>query len=427
MKIHVVKPGETIYSISKQYNVPASIIIQNNELEMPDNLVVGQTIVIQFPKIVHTVKPGENLYSIARQHNISVINILQNNPSIENSDNIYPGQTIVIAYDDNKIGSMSINGYAYPSIDRKTLRKTLPYLTYLTLFTYGFKPNGDLIGIDDDDLIRIARDYGVAPLMLISTLGEDGQFSNELASSILNDREAQNRLIDNILENLEIKNYFGLDVDFEYIFPQDMEPYVEFIHNLTTKLNRNGYPVIVALAPKTSANQKGLLYEAHNYRAIGMEANAVLLMTYEWGYTYSPPMAVSPINKVREVLDYAVTEINPSKIFMGVPNYGYNWTLPYQEGTRAQSVSNVGAVEIAREFGAEIEYDEQSQAPFFMYYDSRTQKKHIVWFEDARSIDAKLRLVPEYGFAGVSYWNIMRYFPQNWLVASSLFNIDKLL
>ena len=90
--------------------------------------------------------------------------------------------------------------------------------------------------------------------------------------------------------------------------------------------------LIAALAPKTSAGQKGTLYEGHDYTAIGAACDAALLMTYEWGYTYGPPMAVAPIRNVRQVVEYALTEIPPEKIWLGVPTYGYDWTLPYEKG-----------------------------------------------------------------------------------------------
>ena len=48
---------------------------------------------------------------------------------------------------------------------------------------------------------------------------------------------------------------------------------------------------------------------------------------------------------------------------------------------------------------------------------------HEVWFEDARSIRAKLALIPEYGLRGVGYWNLMRDFPQNWRVLNALYRI----
>ncbi len=427
MIIHVVQSGDTIYTIARQYNTSPQKIIADNELQNPNELVVGQTLVILVPDQVHTVQPGDTLESIAQRYGTTVLELLQYNPQIAYADAIFPGDQLTISLSEEKRGPIRVLGYAYPSIDRTVLMKTLPYLTFLTIFTYGITSEGDLIGIDDEELINIARDYGVAPLMLISTLTEEGTFSNELAHIILNDQDVQNNLIENIVRNMEEKQYYGLDIDFEYVLPEDREKFVAFVQNVRNRLEQEGYPVLIALAPKVSSDQQGLLYEAHDYPALGEAANRVLLMTYEWGYTYGPAMAVAPVNRVREVLDYAVTEIPREKIYMGIPNYGYDFILPYVQGvSRADSVSNVEAVQLAEEVGASIQYDEVAQAPFFIYYDNQG-RQHQVWFEDARSIEAKLDLFSEYGFLGVGYWNVMRYFPQNWLVLSSLYDIEKVL
>ncbi len=390
-------------------------------------LVPGQTLVILIPEMVHVVQPGETLSQIAQRYNTTTAELLQLNPFIDFADEIMPGDQITIRNREEKRGPISVLGYAYPNIDRTVLMKTLPYLTYLTIFTYGITEEGELIDIDDEELIRTAREFGVAPLMLISTLTEEGTFSNELAHVVLNDPEVQNNLIENVLQNLREKNYYGLDIDFEYVLPEDEEAFINFIQNVNDRISPEGYALFTALAPKISAEQPGLLYEAHNYPRIGEASDDVLLMTYEWGYTYGPPMAVSPVDRVREVLDYAVTEIPRDKIYMGIPNYGYDFILPYVQGeSRADSVSNVEAVDLAARVGAMIQYDEVSQAPYFVYYDEQG-KQHRVWFEDARSILAKLNLFNEYGFEGVGYWNIMRYFPQNWLLASNLYDITKVL
>ena len=126
---------------------------------------------------------------------------------------------------------------------------------------------------------------------------------------------------------------------------------------------------------------------------------------------------------MRRVLDYAVGRIDPKKIFMGVPTYGYDWPLPYERGaTRAVSLSNVQAVDLARSAGAEINYDETAEAPYF-FYTAPDGTAHEAWFEDARSIAAKLDLVQEYGFRGVGYWNLDRPFPQNWTVLCGTFRV----
>ncbi len=198
------------------------------------------------------------------------------------------------------------------------------------------------------------------------------------------------------------------------------------MRSVTETMNANGYSVSVDLAPKVSADQPGLLYEGKNYAALGAIANSVLVMTYEWGYTYGPPMAVAPINKVRQVLDYAVTEIESTKINMGIPNYGYDWPLPYEKGvTKAKTLGNIEAVQLAISKGAEIQFDEVAMSPYFRYTDNGVE--HEVWFEDPRSISAKLELIYEYNLRGASYWQIMQLFRSNWLLVDYNFDVVKMI
>ncbi|MFZ5966721.1 MAG: LysM peptidoglycan-binding domain-containing protein [Bacillota bacterium] len=426
MIIHVVKPGDSIYTIARQYRVLPAQIIRDNELTNPNQLVVGQTIVIIEGERLHTVKPGESLYSIARTYGLSVNDIIAANPQVVNPYQLYPGQVLTIPPRTRKRRAIEVNGYAFPNIDREVLRKTLPNLTYLSIFSYEVNPDGTLRPIEDEPLIQAARAAGVAPLMVITNLEAGGGFSSDVARAILSNEQVQETLISNVITTLQNKNYHGLDIDFEYIYPEDREKYNDFLRKVSSRLHALGYTVTTALAPKTSAEQQGILYEAHDYPVHGALVDHVILMTYEWGYTYSPPMAVAPINEIRKVLNYAVSAIPRAKILMGIPNYGYNWTLPYERGTRATAISNTGAVNLALREGAAIQYDQKSQAPYFNYYDD-AKKQHEVWFEDARSIQAKLNLMEEYNLGGVSYWTIARYFPQNWLVLNALYDVEKVL
>ena len=423
MEIHVVKPGDTLFSLSMEYDVPMSQIALDNGLEAPNQLVSGQALVIRFPQVTHVVQPGDTLSSIARQYGVSLRALYQNNPILGGRDQIWLGETLVISYRQRPGPSILVNAYAYANISDDLLFSTLPFLSYLTPFTYGFTSSGALVELSDARLISAALSMGTAPLMHLSTLTPEGGFSNELSHLLLNDLQLQNVLIDNLTTTLLQKGYRGLDVDFEYVFSQDAEAYAAFLHRLTNTFNPMGFPVIAALAPKTSATQKGELYEGHNFSAIGAAVNQVLLMTYEWGYTYGPPMAVAPLPNVRQVVEYALTEIPARKIWLGVPNYGYDWPLPFVQGeTRATSISSQQAVALARRYGVAIQYDNKAQSPWFQYTDESGQN-HEVWFEDARSIRAKLALIPEYGLIGAGYWNLMRDFPQNWLVLSSLYRI----
>ena len=423
MTIHVVQAGETVGSIAGSYGVDPARLAADNAVPPSGALAVGQTLVVRFPRQVHAVRRGETLASIAEDHGTTVRRLWQNNWSLGGGTALYPGQTLVISYFDEPQGNAVFNGYAYPYIDTSLLAAELPCLTCLAPFTYGITADGDLLQLEDDELLSAARQRGTLPVMHLSTLTEMDQFDTQRATLVLTDAAVQDRLVSQVQQTLRRRGYAGLDVDFEFLPAQLAAAYAAFLSRLRRLLNPQGFFLWAALAPKTSAQQRGLLYEGHDYAAVGSAVDSVLLMTYEWGYTAGPPMAVSPLPNVRAVLDYAVTEIPPSKILLGLSNYGYDWPLPFVQGvTRAPSISNQRAIELAIEHDVAIQYDETAQAPFFHYTDAGGTV-HEVWFEDARSLSARLSLIAEYGFQGAGIWNLMRPFSQLWQLIPGLYNI----
>lgn len=377
MDIYIVKQGDTVDLIASYYDIPVSSIIYDNQLVYPYALAIGQALLIN---------TGET-------------------PSA-----FYPAV---------------VGGYAYPYIRESVLEETLSYLTSLYVFSYGFTPEGEMIPPETDDtfMITAALNNGVSPVLTLTPFGPDGRFNNFLITTLVNNSEVKQTLLENLLSTLSEKKFQGVDIDFEYILPEDRIPFADFVAETRNYLSPYGYHVSVALAPKTSDNQQGLLYEGKDYALLGAAADSVLLMTYEWGYTYGPPMAVAPINKVREVVDYAITRIDPAKIALGIPNYGYDWTLPYVRGeSAAKVVGNVEAMQLAASVGAVIQFDETAMSPFFRY--EKDGAEHEVWFEDVRSLKEKFSLLPAYGLRGMGYWQIMRLFRANWLLLADTFQIQ---
>jgi hypothetical protein len=126
-------------------------------------------------------------------------------------------------------------------------------------------------------------------------------------------------------------------------------------------------------------------------------------------------MAVAPLDKVRQVAEYALGQIPAEKLILGIPNYGYDWQLPYERGiTKARTIGNIEAVNLAVSQGSDIQYAPTAQSPWFTYKTGGME--HVVWFEDVRSIQAKWKLVQDLDLAGAWYWNLMRKFRSNWLM-----------
>lgn len=426
MQIHVVQAGQTLFGIAQSYSTTVDAIAAANEIPATAGLVVGQALVIPIEGSYYWVKRGDSLYSIGRQWGIPYQELARVN-RIPVSGTLTIGTRLYIPPQPKR--RAEVNAYVEPRGNEvsaaltEASRQAAPRLTYLAPFSFRINRDGTLQAPPLGGLPDIARNNGVTLMMVVTNL-ENDRFSDELGQVILSNEELQNTLLDNILSTADRLGFRDIHFDMEFLRPADKEAYNAFLRKAAARIHAKGYLISTALAPKTSATQQGKWYEAHDYRAHGQIVDFVVIMTYEWGYSGGPPQPVSPIGPVRRVLEYALTEIPANKIMMGQNLYGYDWTLPFvQGGPFARAVSPQAAIELARQNGVAIQYDYQAQAPHFNY--TSEGKEHVVWFEDARSIQAKFNLLKELGIRGISYWKLGLPFPQNWLLLESNFTIVK--
>jgi len=428
LDIYVVQQGDSLYGIAQRFGVNADDIYESNGLSDIPYLVVGQALVIPSTETIHTVREGDTLWSIARRYGTTVSEIVALN-GITNPEALTPGVTLRIPERSQNYGSIEVNGYIEPSTPErevKIVREAGEYLTFLSPFSYQVQADGSLKSIDDTAMLNAARKLRIAPLLVITNFA-NGTFDTALIDGILSDTATQDKLIANVLATLKSKNFYGVNIDFERISPQNRQLYNDFLRRITAALHAQKYVVSTALAPKASDVQTGSWHGAHDYAAHGDIVDFVIIMTYEWGWSGGPPYAVAPVDLVEDVIKYAASVIPSNKIMMGMPLYGYDWTLPYRPGNPwARRLSPQDALKLAAEKGAAIQYNAQTQSPTFRYYDT-AGVQHEVWFEDARSVRAKLMLVNKYGLRGVSYWLLGLSFPQNWAVLSNMYNIVKVV
>ncbi|MED2766041.1 glycosyl hydrolase family 18 protein [Bacillus thuringiensis] len=421
MQIHVIKSTDTLWGISNFYNVPPGEIMEVNPLPNPDRLLIGQALIIPTDKNYHLVQPGENMFQIAHLYGVSLEELLQLN-QLPDPNYIHPGMQITIP-----INKPLIDVNAYTNTTGESAGQLVievgEDLTYVSPFAYTMKMDGSIEPIKDGAILTSAARQHISPMMCITNFTSKDPGS-KLAHIILSNEEIQERLLSTIINTMKTKGYQGLNIDFENTYPSDRELYNQFLQRAVNSLHREGFYVSTALAPKTSAQQQGILYEAHDYAAHGKIVDFVVLMTYEWGYRLGPPQAVSPIHQIKRVLDYAVSVIPKHKILMGMQFYARDWILPHVHGKEAETFSMQEAIRRAGQYRVSIQYDQTAQSPFYRYID-QTGRYHEVWFEDARSTQAKFNLVKQYGLKGVSYWVLGYPFPQNWTLLTDNFKIRK--
>ena len=372
------------------------------------------------------VKPGDTLYSIARRAGTSAEDLAYIN-QLNDPSRLAPNMALLVPGPERPgRQEILVNAYAYPNISDATLNETLPYLSFLCPFSNRLTLDGELLTIDDGRLAEAALAQNAAPFLTVTNLSESGGFSSDIAHAVFTDQAVQDAAVEAIFTALSRRRYAGVNLNIEYVYPFDRESYNQFLRRLSGLLHERGWYLTTAVAPKESADQEGLLYTAHDYAAHGRWADWVVLMTYEWGYTYSAPQAVSPVNRIRRVLDYAVTQMPVGSILLGMSNYGYRWRLPWKQGDAAAVISNAAAQNLAVSVGAELRYDTAAQAPWFSYTDAAGQRS-AVWYEDVRSVQARLDLVREYGLAGVSWWTVNQLFRAGLRLQADNFSVMKIL
>lgn len=317
-----------------------------------------------------------------------------------------------------QIKEMIVNGYATAEITKEQLTQWADNLTYVSYYTYGFNLDGSLAPINDGNLIRYAYGSGTAPFMVLTPLNTSGVYSYELVGEVITDPLVRSRLIDNVLLTAAEKKYYGLVFNFGPIAVEDREEFVITVAKTAARLNPRGVLVIVSLTP--GANDAGI-----DYVSLGKAANFTELRTFQWEQSQMPPAAISPFDKTSEMLTRITSMIERGTILLGLPNFGYDWTLPYIQGkTAAEMISNTEAADRAKRTGAKVQYDDVVQSPYYFYNDS-AGAKHIVWYDDERSFGAKLELVNDFDLAGISIWTIMNPFPAGIKAMNGMFEIFK--
>jgi spore germination protein len=428
MEIYTVQPGDTIDKIANQYGIPVEKLIIDNGLTDPNNLVPGEIIVIVYPSQTYKVFEGDTLDSIAAFHNITVNELLRNNPFLTEREYIYPGEVLTINYD--RIGSIATYGYTNTFINRQTLKKTLPYLTYISIFNYTIDENGNAIGSDDDiDIIQMAKEYGVIPLMHLAALTIQGNINLEFNNYVLTNENLQNKLFTNVINILKDKGYNGIIISAQYITAENQAYYYNYTNKLSDQLRREGFLLFIAINPMISMLNDKVTYENIDYSNISKIVDSVIIMQYKWAFNNMPPSPVLSLSNLNVFLNHALSQVGPEHLIIGIPTFGYMWELPFVSGFSSSNIlTRDNAINLARNVGVTIQFDEVSQTPYFIYNDkSNNNIQYIVWFVNGITINSLLRLLLEKSITKTGVWNIMFYFTHLWLVMNSQYKIIKLL
>jgi len=297
------------------------------------------------------------------------------------------------------------------------------YLTYIGIFNYDITPDGTLTGETNPSLIAEAQSLDIAVLAVITNF-VNGEFSPELAHTVFADPAVRARLVDAIYRLIVENNYDGVNLDIENVAPEDRELFTTFVRELSERLRPEGLVMSMAVPAKTGEFPEREWIGAFDYAALAPLNDWLMIMTYEYHWAGGEPGPIAPIPWMREVLDFALTQIPPEKLLLGIPLHGYDWIVPPPAGFFARGISYEGATRLAEEYEVPVQWDDVAKEPFFFYVSDG--EKHEVWFQNPNSLYAKMELVDDYGLRGLGLWPLAFAFPEFWAELAELFTVNKL-
>ena len=275
--------------------------------------------------------------------------------------------------------------------------------TEVSPFIYGLAANGRIEPqYDPAHAATVSAAIGRlrrAGLPVVPTLANitAGKWSYAPVAHMLHNPALARQQIAGIVTLVRAHSYAGIDIDYENLHAADRSAFTGFITGLAAALHRDGKTLSVAVFAKTSNAGYGGANLAQNYAALGRAADQVRVMAYNYHWATSAPGPVAPIGWVRAVLRYAKTQIPASKIILGVPLYGYDWS-----GGRGAALSWLRAFQLATRYHARPRYDTAAQEPWFGY--TAGGRRHVVWFENQASSRSKFEAAAGSGAGGVFLW-----------------------
>jgi spore germination protein YaaH len=260
----------------------------------------------------------------------------------------------------------------------------------------------------------VDRGLGIQTYACINNWNNDpavNDFDPALAeAAILTHKDA---VIKQLVDLAQSGGFEGINIDFESIaYGEDIEAaraeFTAFINQLAAALHAEGKKLIISVPGKTADTIEDTWSYPFDLAALGQDADYLQLMTYDQHGPWGEPGPVSGADWVEEVVVYTSSIVDPSKLLIGLPAYGYDWDLsapnPDGESFAAGSFSWTDVPALLDKPGALAAWDAASQSPSVTYMEEG--HKHVAWYEDEKSLQAKVALVERYGLAGMSVWSL---------------------
>ena len=264
--------------------------------------------------------------------------------------------------------------------------------------------------LEADGNCNLVKNYPQEEIKKICNIIDENCITPVLSNFLMNSGES-NKLVNNPVEwpflmekAIDFLNNFGfkgLNLDLEGVKKRNKKEYLNFVKFFSSCLLNNGISPELSIPAKVGEN--GSAWSgAYDYSVLGKITDSIIIMAYDYHWVNGPPGSISPYYWIRDVVDFAIMNISPDKLFIALPFYGYDWAVETDESARGLSYSQV--MSIKEKYNSCVEWDQKARSPYFVY--NKKGIEHEVWFENVKSLGIKIELIKEYDLPGVVFWRM---------------------
>lgn len=373
---------------------------------------------------IYTCRSKENIYNIARRCNTDAAELIRLN-RLSSPHSLPEGLSLLIP--EHSSSSKNSARFFLCSSHRMPDSMCSELASYLSAMLFC---NGRLLS--DGSLAPTSftqsacfRSQGVMPLLTVNSPDGAPDCDSNAVHCMVQSEESRARFSQQAAEALENGSFSGLCLQLAYINPFDRDNFSRLLEELSFLLHRQGKYLLFSAPARSGEQDSSPAAAGLDFDALGSFCDYVLLRCYDWGNSSTAPQSAAPLPKVRQSIGYALDHIPAYKLLLGISDHGYRWQLPWRQGRQADAISHHIAQSLAVSNCSAIGFDRLSQTPYFCFEGPGCQR-HVVCYEDVRSLFYKLQLVNEYSLSGLALFSEQ---PDSRILymMQELFNLEKLI
>lgn len=299
------------------------------------------------------------------------------------------------------------------SFGLESLTEHATAMTLLAPQCYWVDQDGNIQGSVSPSAMEAARRARLPVMALLY----NQDFSRDIATLLLNNRRLQRRVISNMASIARQENLLGFQLDLENINPDEINLYTRFVRDAARKLHREGRLLSVAVVPRFLDSRPNQWSAAYDYPALAHSVDFLTLMAYDNSGRNGPPGPIAGYNWVKHAIEYAVRRVSPDKVLLGIPLYGREWS-ENEDGIQTRTMPYQQTKAVLERLSIRPQWDVAQRSPWFEYRTSNALCQ--VWYENAKSISEKLRLVEKFRLRGFAAWRLGMEDPRLWPLVSAM-------